>query len=140
MLIPLPPCPWRTALNHQSQIKAPRLRLKAWAWLACGFLSTHSWAWHPGTPAASFEVVAKRIQSMQRCRQADRILAVRLVDEDAQRLSPAQAAAVLAQQGVVLIAVDTERVSDETFLHGPLKHVPSEAQLASLLGRQTCVG
>ncbi|MDD0814534.1 hypothetical protein PSQ39_07830 [Curvibacter sp. HBC28] len=140
MLIPLLSCPWHAALNYKSAIKPPRLRLKAWAWLAFGLLSTHSWAWHPGTPAASFEAVAKRMQSMQRCRQVDRILAVRLVDEDAQPLSPTLAAAVLSQQGVILIAVDTERVSDETFLHGPLKQVPSESQMDSLPGRKTCVG
>ena len=98
-----------------------------------------AYAWNPGTPPAAFDVVAKRILTLKSCQRPDRISLVRLVDEEAKRISPAEAASKITNKSVVLIAIDTENWSDETLLFGPVSHVPSKNQLNGLIGKATCV-
>ena len=97
------------------------------------------YAWTPGTPPAAFGIVAKRILASKTCQRPDRILLVRLVDEEAQRISHPEAVSKITTNSVVLIAVDTENWSDETLLFGPVIHVPSQRQLDGLVGKVTCV-
>lgn len=98
-----------------------------------------AYAWNPGTSPAAFDVVVKRILALKSCQRPDRISLVQLVDEEAQRISPAGAASKITNKGIVLIAIDTETSSDETLLFGPLSHVPSQHQLDGLIGKATCV-
>lgn len=98
-----------------------------------------AYAWNPGTPPAAFGVVEKRVLAPKGCQRPDRISLVWLVNEEAERLSPAEAASQIANKNVVLIAIDTENWSDETLLFGPVSHVPSKQQLDGLIGKATCV-
>lgn len=102
-------------------------------------VTQNAYAWNPGTSPAAFDVVVKRILTLKNCRRPDRISLVRLVDEEAQRISPTEAASKITNKSVVLIAIDTETWSDETLLFGPVSHVPSQHQLDGLIGKATCV-
>lgn len=102
-------------------------------------VTQNAYAWNPGTSPAAFDVVVKRILTLKNCRRPDRISLVRLVDEEAQRISPTEAASKITNKSVVLIAIDTETWSDETLLFGPVSKVPSKHQLDGLIGKATCV-
>ena len=102
-------------------------------------VTQNAYAWNPGTSPAAFDVVVKRILTLRNCQRPDRITLVRLVDEEAQRISPTEAASKITNKSVVLIAIDTETWSDETLLFGPVSNVPSKHQLDGLIGKATCV-
>ena len=111
---------------------------------SCSFGHTHtdpiwSFAYAPGSKPKNFSQISAEITKIKGCKKVDTIIAAWLVDENIQRLDQSKITPKFLSTNTVLIAIDTEKWADETFLHGPLKTIPSDEALAALVGIKTCI-